>query len=36
MKPKIANHWLDLKLTGTISNRSAIGARVTLHGSKRT
>ena len=29
------NHWLGLKLTGTISNRSAIGAHVTLHGSKR-
>jgi hypothetical protein len=29
------NHWLGLKLTGTTSNRSAIGARVTVHGSKR-
>jgi hypothetical protein len=29
------NHWLGLKLTGTISNRSAIGAHVTLHGTKR-
>jgi hypothetical protein len=30
------NHWLGLKLTGTKSNRDAIGARVVLHGSKRT
>jgi hypothetical protein len=30
-----ANHWLGLQLTGTVSNRSAIGARVTLRGSKR-
>jgi hypothetical protein len=29
------NHWLGLKLTGTVSNRSAIGAHVTLHGAKR-
>ena len=29
------NHWLGLKLTGTTSNRSAIGARVMLYGSKR-
>ena len=29
------NHWLGFKLTGTASNRSAIGARVVLHGSKR-
>ncbi len=29
------NHWLGLRLTGTVSNRDAIGARVTLHGSKR-
>ncbi len=29
------NHWLGLRLVGTTSNRSAIGARVTLHGSKR-
>jgi len=29
------NHWLGLRLIGTVSNRSAIGARVTLHGSKR-
>jgi hypothetical protein len=32
---KNANHWLGLKLVGTVSNRSAIGARVTVHGSKR-
>ncbi len=30
------NHWLKLRLTGTKSNRSAIGARVTLtYGGKR-
>jgi len=29
------NHWLGFKLTGTRSNRDAIGARVTLHGEKR-
>jgi hypothetical protein len=29
------NHWLGLHLIGTASNRDAIGARVTLHGSKR-
>ena len=29
------NHWLGLKLTGTTSNRSAIGARVVVHGSRR-
>lgn len=33
---KNSNHWLGLKLTGTISNRSAIGARVTVHGSTRS
>jgi hypothetical protein len=32
---KNANHWLGLKLTGTISNRSAIGARVVVKGAKR-
>ena len=32
---KNLNHWLGVKLTGTTSNRSAIGARVVLHGSKR-
>ena len=30
-----ANHWLGIKLVGTVSNTSAIGARVTLTGSKR-
>ena len=29
------NHWLGLRLVGTISNRDAIGARVTLRGHKR-
>jgi hypothetical protein len=30
------NHWLKLKLVGTVSNRSAIGTRVTCsYGSKR-
>jgi hypothetical protein len=33
---KNANHWLGLHLLGTTSNRSAIGARVTLRGSKRS
>ncbi len=33
---KNANHWIGLKLTGTKSNRSAIGARVVVHGSKRS
>jgi hypothetical protein len=33
---KNANHWIGLKLTGTKSNRSAIGARVLVHGSKRS
>jgi hypothetical protein len=32
---KSGNHWLGLKLTGTRSNRSAIGTRVVLHGSRR-
>jgi hypothetical protein len=32
---KSANHWLELKLTGTTSNRSAIGAQVTLEYSGR-
>ncbi|WP_263380969.1 CRTAC1 family protein [Granulicella paludicola] len=30
------NHWLGVKLVGTSSNRDAIGARVTLHGQKRS
>jgi enediyne biosynthesis protein E4 len=29
------NHWVGLKLVGTVSNRDAIGARVTLHGTSR-
>jgi hypothetical protein len=29
------NHWLGLRLIGTTSNRSAIGARVTLRSAKR-
>ncbi len=29
-----ANHWLGLRLAGTKSNRSAIGARVTLRGTQ--
>ena len=29
------NHWLGIKLTGVKSNRSAIGARVTVHGTRR-
>jgi hypothetical protein len=32
---KNTNHWLGIKLVGTVSNTSAIGARVTLTGSKR-
>ncbi len=31
-----ANHWLGLRLVGTVSNRSAIGARVTLRSARRT
>ncbi|MDT4894947.1 MAG: enediyne biosynthesis protein [Acidobacteriota bacterium] len=35
MRRRGTNNWLELKLTGTKSNRSAIGARVTLrNGSK--
>ena len=29
------NHWLGVQLRGTVSNRSAIGARVVLEGSQR-
>lgn len=29
------NHWLGLRLVGTVSNTSAIGARVVVHGTKR-
>jgi hypothetical protein len=32
---KNPNHWLGLHLIGTTSNRDAIGAHVTLHGTKR-
>jgi hypothetical protein len=31
--PSSGNHWVELKLVGTASNRDAIGARVTLRGS---
>jgi hypothetical protein len=31
-----ANHWLKIKLTGTKSNRSAIGARVVVRYGKKT
>ena len=30
------NHWLGVRLIGTVSNKDAIGSRVTLHGAKRT
>jgi len=30
-----ANHWLGVQLRGTVSNRSAIGARVVVEGTKR-
>ncbi len=33
---KNPNHWLGLRLVGTVSNASAIGARVTVHGAKRS
>ena len=33
---KNRNHWLGIHLIGTSSNRDAIGARVTLQGTKRT
>jgi len=32
---KNANHWLGIRLVGTRSNRSAIGARVVVEGAKR-
>src|SRR5207302_5327975 len=32
---KNPNHWLGLHLVGTSSNRDAIGARVTVQGTKR-
>ena len=33
---KSSNHWIGLRLVGTVSNASAIGARVTVHGTKRS
>lgn len=30
------NHWLGIRLIGTASNRDGIGARVMLHGNKRS
>lgn len=35
---KSGNHWIELKLVGTKSNRSAIGAKVTVssHGGQQT
>ena len=33
---KNSNHWLGIKLSGTQSNRSAIGARVVVRGSRRS
>ena len=33
---KNANYWLGVRLVGTASNRDAIGARVTVRGSKRS
>src|SRR6185312_2472688 len=32
---KNENHWIEFHLAGTVSNRDAIGARVTLHSAKR-
>ncbi|HET9003638.1 MAG TPA: CRTAC1 family protein [Gemmatimonadaceae bacterium] len=34
--PDSANHWIEFKLTGTRSNRSAIGAEVTLEAGEIT
>ena len=34
-RAKSQNHWLGIHLVGTVSNTSAIGARVTVHGAKR-
>jgi hypothetical protein len=28
------NHWLGIRLTGVVSNRDGIGARVVVHGSR--
>jgi enediyne biosynthesis protein E4 len=33
---KNENHWLGVRLIGTVSNRDAIGARVTVVGAKRS
>ncbi len=33
---KNPNHWLGIRLVGTKSNYNGIGARVTVHGSKRS
>jgi hypothetical protein len=33
---KNGNHWLELKLTGTKSNRSGIGTRVVVRGTRRS
>ena len=33
---KNQNHWLGLRLIGTVSNRDAIGARVVLRGAQRS
>jgi hypothetical protein len=35
-RAKNANHWLEIKLVGTRSNRDGIGARVTVHAGQRT
>lgn len=32
---KNSNHWLGVRLVGTVSNASGIGARVTVHGTMR-
>jgi len=32
LNPGNANHWLDVRLTGTTSNTSGVGARIELHG----
>jgi enediyne biosynthesis protein E4 len=33
---KSDNHWIDLHLVGTVSNRDAIGAQVAVHTAERT
>jgi hypothetical protein len=35
-KTRYPNHWLGVKLVGTVSNRSAIGAKVTVRSAQRT